>query len=138
VTAMYGNQIIVQLLFILLASIFGYFVRYFLDKKSESETRRFKDKREHYRNLILCLKSLREGESAHLDLFFFEYSFIWLYAPDNVVKAANKLVEKLHTSRKLSVEDQKLVGELLVEIRRDIGFPRTELKSADYIYVSDD
>jgi hypothetical protein len=115
-----------------------YHITYRSVKKSESETRAFKDKREHYRNLILCLKSLREGKSEHIDLFFFEYSFIWLYAPDNVIRSANKLVEKLKTSRKLSLEDQKLVGELLVEIRRDIGFARTDLKATDYIYVSDD
>jgi hypothetical protein len=83
------------------------------------------------------LKSLREGESQHVDLFFFEYSFIWLYAPDNVIRSANKLVERLKTSRKLSADDQKLVGELLVEIRRDIGFKATDLKSTDYVYVSD-
>ncbi|MDI6654333.1 MAG: hypothetical protein QME59_00390 [Candidatus Hydrothermarchaeota archaeon] len=131
-------QIVVPLFTLFFGGIGGYFVKYYLDKKSESETRVFKDKREHYRNLILCLKSLREGESAHIDLFFFEYSFIWLYAPDNVIRSANKLVEKLKTSRKLSSEDQKLVGELLVEIRRDIGFDRTDLKAMDYIYVSDD
>jgi hypothetical protein len=86
----------------------GYFVKYYLDKKSESETRAFKDKREHYRNLILCLKSLREGKSEHIDLFFFEYSFIWLYAPDNVIRSANKLVEKLKTSRKISLKIKNL------------------------------
>jgi hypothetical protein len=130
-------QIVGPLLSLFFGGIVGYFVKYYLDKKSESETRAFKDKREHYRNLILCLKSLREGESEHINLFFYEYSFIWLYAPDNVIRSANKLVEKLKTSRKLSVEDQKLVGELLVEIRRDIGFARTDLKATDYIYVSD-
>jgi hypothetical protein len=131
------NQIVIPLLTLIFGVIGGYFIKYYLDKKSESETRAFKDKREHYRNLILCLKSLREGESQHVDLFFFEYSFIWLYAPDNVIRSANKLVERLKTSRKLSADDQKLVGELLVEIRRDIGFKATDLKSTDYVYVSD-
>lgn len=131
------NQIVVPLLTLIFGAIGGYFIKYYLDKKSESETRAFKDKREHYRNLILCLKSLREGESQHVDLFFFEYSFIWLYAPDNVIRSANKLVERLKTSRKLLADDQKLVGELLVEIRRDIGFKATDLKSTDYVYVSD-
>jgi hypothetical protein len=131
-------QIVGPLLSLFFGGIVGYFVKYYLDKKSESETRAFKDKREHYRTLILCLKSLREGESEHINLFFYEYSFIWLYAPDNVIRSANKLVEKLKISRKLSLEDQKLVGELLVEIRRDIGFARTDLKATDYIYVPGD
>lgn len=131
-------QIVVPLFTLLCGGFGGYFVKYYLDKRSESETRIFKDKREHYRNLILCLKSLREGKGENIDLFFFEYSFIWLYAPDNVIRYANKLVEKLKTHRKISLEDQKLVGELLVEIRRDIGFARTNLKETDYIYVSGD
>jgi len=128
-------QIVDPLLTLLIGGIGGYFVKYFLDKKSESETRAFKDKREHYRNLILCLKSLREGQRVNIDLFFFEYSFIWLYAPDKVILSANKLIEKMTTSKKLSLEDQQLVGDLLVEIRRDMGFARTDLEATDYIYV---
>jgi len=128
-------QIVNPLLTIIVGGIGGYFVKYYLDKKSESETRAFKDKREHYRNLIFCLKSLREGQSVNIDLFFFEYSFIWLYAPDNVILSANKLIEKVTTSKKLSLEDQQLVGDLLVEIRRDMGFARTDLEATDYIYV---
>ena len=128
-------QIVDPLPALLVGGISGYVVKYVLDKKSESETRKFKDKREHYRSLILCLKSLREGQSVNIDLFFFEYSFIWLYAPDNVILSANKLIKKMTTSKKLSLEDQQLVGDLLVEIRRDMGFAQTGLKATDYIYV---
>jgi hypothetical protein len=127
-----------QIITLLSGGIIGYFIKYYLNKKSESESRLFKDKREHYRTLILCLKSLREGESKHIDLFFFEYTFIWLYAPDNVIRAANKLVERLSLNKRITSEDQIFIGNLLIEIRHDIGFPRTHLTSADYLYLSDD
>ena len=127
------DQIVVPLLTLLFGGMGGYLIKYYLEKKSESETRIFKDKREHYRNLLLCLKSFREGESEHIDLFFFEYSFLQLYAPDNVIRSASKLANKLRTSSMLSVEDQRLVGELLVEVRRDMGFGKTELEAEDYM-----
>ena len=135
--AMEWSKLVVQILTLFFGGLSGYFVKYYLDKKSESESRAFNDKREHYRNLILCLKSMREGGDS-TDFFFFEYSFIWLYAPDNVIRAANKLVEKLRESKRLSSDDQSLVGDLLVQIRRDIGFASTSLNANDYIYVSND
>jgi len=41
----------------------GYLLKFYLDRRNAEEERAFADKREHYRNLLLCLKSLREGKA---------------------------------------------------------------------------
>ena len=76
----------------------GYVLKYILDKRGEAESRRFKDKRDHYRNLILATKSLAEGQKENVSLFWFEYSFLWLYAPDIVLKAAHTVGVSLNKS----------------------------------------
>ena len=52
----------------------GNLLKFYLDRRKAAEERAFVDKREHYRNLLLCLKSLREGKSEHRELLWFEYS----------------------------------------------------------------
>jgi hypothetical protein len=74
----------------------GYLLKFYLDRRKAVEERAFADKREHYRNLLLCLKSLREGKSEHTELLWFEYSFLWLHATDSVIKSANTLVAKIN------------------------------------------
>jgi len=72
---------------------------FYLDRRKAAEERAFVDKRSHYINLLLSLKSLREGSSANIDLLWFEYSFLWLHAPDPVIKSANALVTKIRNGR---------------------------------------
>jgi hypothetical protein len=113
--------------------IAGYFIKYLLDKKSESETRIFQDKKDHYRTLILCIKSLSEDESKHMKLLLFEYMFLWLYAPDNVINSANKLLLGLKNNSDLKKIDKNILGELIVNIRLDMGI-KTNLKSNDLYF----
>ena len=79
----------------LVVAVVGALLTFYLDRRKAAEERAFADKREHYRTLLLCLKSLREGESKHTELLWFEYSFLWLHAPDSVIKSANALVAKV-------------------------------------------
>lgn len=117
----------------LLGGIIGYGVKYFFDKRSESETRIYNDKREHYRNLILCIKNLSEKKSDNIELFYFEYSFLWLYASDDVIEAANEVLHKIKKSDVPVIIGQDVLGSLLVKMRQDIGM-RSKLKAPDFIY----
>jgi len=121
-----------QLLSAAFGAVAGYLLKFYLDRRKVAEERAFVDKREHYRNLLLCLKSLREGKSEHIGLLWFEYSFLWLHAPDSVIRSANTLVTKI---KEESIEAEELapfVGELLLQIRRDMGFPKTSLLQTDF------
>jgi hypothetical protein len=53
----------------------GYFLKDFIDRRKEAETARIADRRDHYRTLMLCLKSLSEGQRDKDELLRFEYTF---------------------------------------------------------------
>lgn len=110
----------------------GYLLKFYLDRTRAVEQRGFRDKRRHYRNLLLCLKSLREGKAEHHELLWFEYSFLWLHAPDSVIRSANSLVSKLREPSAGALDLAPLVGALLLEIRRDMGFRRSGLQTKDF------
>ncbi len=121
-----------QLLSAAFGAVAGYFLKFYLDRRKAAEERTFADKREHYRNLLLCLKSLREGNSECTDMLWYEYSFLWLHAPDSVIKSANILVAKIKEGAIKAQELAPFVGELLLQIRRDMGFSKTSLLSTDF------
>jgi hypothetical protein len=121
-----------QLLSAALGAVAGYLLKFYLDRWKAAEERAFADKREHYRNLLLCLKSLREGNSKHTDLLWFEYSFLWLHAPDPVIRSANTLMAKIREGSGKVEELAPFIGELLLEIRRDMGFSKTSLLPTDF------
>lgn len=121
-----------QLLSAAFGAVAGYLLKFYLDRRKAAEERAFTDKRDHYRTLLLCLKSLREGKSEHTELLWFEYSFLWLHAPDSVIKSANALVTKIKEGAVKAEELAPLVGDLLLQIRRDMGFPKTSLLQTDF------
>ena len=111
----------------------GYVLKYLLDKRGEAESRRFSDKREHYRNLILTIKGLAEGGRDNEAVFWFEYSFLWLYAPDAVLMAAKTVGETLKKSPSSTADLNRALGELLLEMRHDIGFRGSRMTASDYL-----
>ena len=121
-----------QLLIAALGAAAGYLLKFYLDQRKAAEERAFADKRDHYRTLLLCLKSLREGNSQHTDALWYEYSFLWLHAPDSVIKSANALVTKIKEGAVKTEELAPFVGDLLLQIRRDMGFPKTSLLQTDF------
>lgn len=114
-----------------IGTVVGYFLKHYLDQCKEAEVRRIADRRDHYRNLVLCLKALNEGRRDAVEALRHEYSFLWLYVPDSVVYSFNHLLRHLdsevHTP-KSTLE----VGKLLVAVRRDLGFRDTQLLASDF------
>ena len=109
----------------------GYFLKNYLDRRKETEIKRIADRRDHYRNLILCLKSISEGQRDKDELLMFEYSFLWLYAPDSVIRSFNNLLRRLH-SEGAATKIPSEVGELILAMRRDLGFKSTHLAASEF------
>ncbi|MBI5215600.1 MAG: hypothetical protein HY960_07580 [Ignavibacteriae bacterium] len=127
-------EIIIPIIIGLFGGVIGYMAKYVLDKRSESETRIYMDKREHYRNLLLCIKSLSEQKTENIELFYYEYSFLWLHASDDVIRSANELLSIIKSSKVPLVIGQDILGKLLVSMRQDLGL-KSKLESSDFIYV---
>ena len=111
----------------------GYMLKHILDKRGEAESRRFRDKRAHYRNLILAIKNFAEGGNEHEKLFWFEYSFLWLHASDAVLLSANEVAKILKKSPLPTADLRGALGELLLKMRQDIGFKTSRMTSVDYL-----
>ena len=109
----------------------GYFLKDYLDRRKEAEARRIADRRDHYRNLMLCLKSLSEGRRDNDELLRFEYSFLWLYAPDSVICSFNHLLRRLSSQGDKPIVASE-VGELILAMRRDLGFTNTRLSASEF------
>jgi len=109
----------------------GYFLKAYFDRRKDTEAARVADRREHYRNLVLCLKSISEGQRDKVELLRFEYSFLWLYAPDTVIRSFNQLLHHLRSGEGASKSSSE-IGELILAMRRDLGFKRTCLSASDF------
>jgi hypothetical protein len=109
----------------------GYFLKDFIDRRKEAETARIADRRDHYRTLMLCLKSLSEGQRDKDELLRFEYAFLWLYAPDTVIRSFNQLLRRLRSEEGTSGLASE-VGELILAMRKDLGLKGTHLLASEF------
>jgi hypothetical protein len=114
-----------------IGTVIGYILKDYLDKRKDAEAKRVADRRDHYRNVILCLKSLSEGKRDNDELLRFEYPFLWLYAPDTVIHSFNRLLCRLSADRS-ELELSSEVADLILAMRRDLGFKRTRLLTSDF------
>ncbi|MFZ3035570.1 MAG: hypothetical protein WA138_16360 [Parvibaculum sp.] len=122
---------LITLVLLGIGTVFGYFLQHYLERRKELEIQRIVDRRDHYRNLVLCLKSISEGKRDNDELLRFEYAFLWLYAPDSVILSFNHLICRLNSGDDIQMVDAE-VGELILAMRRDLGFERTQLLSSEF------
>jgi hypothetical protein len=125
---------LIKLIFGLIGAVIGFVVKDYLDRKRDIEVQRISDRREHYKTLLLCLKSLSEGNRESEAVLKYEYAFLWLYAPDKVVRCCNKLIQQLNT-QPYGINVIEEVGELLLEMRKDLGRRRTKLSVNNFEIV---
>jgi hypothetical protein len=82
---------------------------------------------------VLSLKSLSEG-TRELDpegVLRFEYFFLWLYAPDPVIRSFNRLFHRLNSKSDNPIIASE-VAEVILTMRRDLGFKRTQLLASEF------
>jgi hypothetical protein len=125
------SDTLINLVLTSVGAVVGYFLKDYLDRRKEAELRRIADRREHYRDLVLCLKSLSEGKRDKEELLRFNYSFLWLYAPDAVIRSFNHLLRRLSSSENAPKVASE-VGELFLAMRRDLGFKHTHLLASEF------
>jgi hypothetical protein len=125
------SEDLIKLAFTGVGIAIGYLLKDHFDRRKEAEAARIADRRDHYRNLVLCLKSLNEGQRDKAELLRFEYTFLWLYAPDPVIRSFNELLRRLKSDEGAPSPAPE-VGELVLAMRRDLGLRSTRLLASEF------
>lgn len=132
------DNILIVSLPVATAVISGYLSYYFALRSRKSESI-LKFKEEKYSNLIIALQGFvgSTSSSARKRIFFEEQYKSWLYSSDEVVKAINKLitlVQEEHGQAPNPGEGRKVVGDIILEMRKDL-LGTTKLTHMDFRYT---
>lgn len=121
----------------------GYFIKYYLDLQFVKRSQAIAKKREVYEEITKALGVFISGRDSNINdkSRFLEYfSKLWLWASDSVVRTANELSDimiGLDSSNKQGQEKAKRAfSNFVLEMRKDLGFPKTNLKPDEYRFVS--
>ena len=100
----------------LLAGVAGWIGKEAVQRAWENQ----KAKRESYQRLLDSLPGLYgQADPAKVDQFLAEIRRFWLMCPDHVIRKANELTEAIKEAKSDTIKE-RLLGELLIGIRRDI------------------
>jgi len=122
-----------------LIGIIGYLLKYKYSQKSEVMSK----KREVYEEISTALGVFLTGRDITADdkkRFLEDYSKLWLWAPDSVIRAGNEFMDIMmgfnSSDEEAQKEAKRAYTNFVIEMRRDLGFPSTLLKSNEYRFVS--
>lgn len=122
----------------------GYFVKYYFDLKLVKHSEAMARKREVYEEIAIALGvfvSGREVATEEKNRFLKESSKLWLWASDSVVQTLNDfidvMIEYAKPNGKIDQDKAKQTyANFVIEMRKDLGFPKTSLKFDEYRFVS--
>lgn len=110
-----------------------------LQKVSEAETK----KREVYQEMVKAMGVFTSGRTSKPELkdnFLAAYSTMWLWTPDNILKALNELIDLNTTSLNPMGSDQDKIKQAyancVLMMRKDAAHPGTKLDENDHRFVS--
>jgi hypothetical protein len=100
-------------------------------------------RRQIYEETVKALRIFVAGANAtdaQKQAFLEHYQTLWLWAPDSVILALNRFLDinkrfAANPDAPRDVDQQRAFAEVILAMRRDIGFPESELQTADYQFV---
>ena len=101
-------------------------------------------RREVYTKMVNSLRifiSGHESDNKHKFNFLSNYSYIWLWANDGIIKEINKFIDMqiIYKNNPGRIPQEKMKNQFtkcLIEMRRDVGFSDTQIKTDDYKFVN--
>jgi hypothetical protein len=101
-------------------------------------------RRQIYEETVKALRIFVAGMNAtdaQKQAFLEHYQTLWLWAPDGVIRALNQFLDinkrfAANPDATHDVHQQRAFAEVILAMRRDIGFPESELQTAEYQFVS--
>ena len=114
-------------------------LKFELGKVSEAETK----KREVYQEMVTAMGVFLSGRATNpeqKETFLSAYSTMWLWAPDNILKAINELLDSNTLSlNPLGLDQEKIkqaYANCVLTMRKDAAHPDTKLNYDDHRFVS--
>jgi hypothetical protein len=98
-------------------------VAWWLNEQSKRQAEEYVRKEQNYKSLIANLNGFRadQRDPEKAQRFLDSVNECWLYGPDDVIHAANRLVASMETGVVMAdAKRVQLVGDLMVVIRRDL------------------
>lgn len=117
-------------------AVLGYSFNHRLSQQAEALAK----KKQVYEEISAALSIFVRGRDAHdrREAFLDEYAKLWLWAPDPVVEAANELLHLMidfnASDDQQQVNAKRAYADFIIEMRRDLGFSKTVLRSSEYIF----
>ena len=110
-----------------------------LNEEAKRRDIREKRKRQRYEMILLSLSGFFEGNEdyAKKQTFLNQIQLSWLYCSDDFIRRANLFLDSVNKSGTTTTpeERQRLLGDLLVQMRKDYRC-KTSLKSSDFKVVT--
>lgn len=121
----------------------GYIVKYYLDLRLVKKSEAMAKKKEFHEEIATAMRVfVSRGNATAEDkrLFLKQSSRLWLWAPDSVIRACNKFTDIMIRFNESEQERQKEAKEayanFIIEMRKDLGFPKTTLNFDDYRFFT--
>ncbi|MFA5238708.1 MAG: hypothetical protein WC476_03230 [Phycisphaerae bacterium] len=136
-------SLIETIISVLGGGVIGYFVKYYLDLRLAKQSEVMARKRAVYEEIAMALGIFVSGRDiapSDKKKFLECSSKIWLWASDSVVRTGNKFIDVMISFDKSCDEEQnkakRSYGSFIIEMRKDLGFPKTNLKPDEYRFTS--
>jgi len=100
-------------------------------------------RREVYERISNSLRIFITGHASsnnEKEMFHAAYSSCWLWAPDAIIVKLNEFLDMqqaIVTDPKAYSQDEmkRVYSDIILEMRRDVGFPSTKMGETDYLFV---
>ena len=110
----------------------------------QAESTLLQKRRQVYEDIAGALRVFISGhqqDQTAKEKFLQAYATAWLWAPDNVLTALNEFLKKQvlfaqQPSAALQTDLKALYASCIIEMRKDAGFPQTQVPTADFQFVT--
>lgn len=100
-------------------------------------------RRQIYEETVKALRIFVAGVNAtdvQKQTFLEHYQTLWLWAPDVVIRALNQFLDinkrfATNPDATQDLDQQRAFADVILAMRRDIGFPKSELQTAEYQFI---
>lgn len=138
------NNYLTYVIVCFFGAIIGYYLKYLLEIRYSRRIDAINRKRQACEEIIDLLDifiAQRNNEASRekFDRFYKAYSLLWLWASDSVIKKASEFLNMMgqpNLSEQNQLKARSAFIQLKIELRKELGHPKTALTEKDYSLVN--